>query len=538
MTTAAFAAMLLKPLSAGAPSTSGRAIEHFRERGVRLLAMLGWVAIAFLLGTALVINAQSFLPVLIVGAVANAGPTFMALRRRQDREARATAGTLAAVLPALLVFVLQGHEWQMDGHMYFFVALASLVVLCDWQPIAIASALIAVHHLVFDFAAPNWVFQGTGDLARVAFHAVAVIAQFAVLAFVTGRLSVLLEAQDDAVLEGRRLLQEAVTERARTNEALALAQQADIERANERSRSDTAERMMVLRRREELLALAAEFENGVAAIVRSLDEAAGQLEGSAVYLDDLAKQAGEEANEAVGNASDTSEEVRHVADAIQNLSRSIGVITTSAHEQSELTRAAERHEERTEATLISLGDHAAQIDGFVDEIRAIAAKTNLLALNATIEAARAGDAGRGFVVVAGEVKGLAGDAARASDRISRLLVGIRGSVDQASNDMAQAAGAVRSISAAAGGIAYAVDEQRCVASAIEGNASRAVEAADRIEQKVGLVASSIVAAASLSTQVRHSASSLSSGAGELRRSTERFISHLRGDQDGVDTPHE
>ena len=45
--------------------------------------------------------------------------------------------------PALGVYLLQGHAWQMDGHMYFFVALAALTVLCDWRPIVLASALIA-----------------------------------------------------------------------------------------------------------------------------------------------------------------------------------------------------------------------------------------------------------------------------------------------------------------------------------------------------------------------------------------------------------
>ncbi len=71
-----------------------------------------------------------------------------------------------------------------------------------------------------------------------------------------------------------------------------------------------------------------------------------------------------------------------------------------------------------EATLGELG-------GVVDAIAEIAAQTNLLALNATIEAARAGDAGRRFAVVAREVKNLAADTRRATERAGAMMTARR-----------------------------------------------------------------------------------------------------------------
>ena len=97
----------------------------------------------------------------------NVVPTFCAVRRRYDFQVGAILGINAAVQPALLVYMLQGHAWQMEGHMYFFVGLAALTLLCDWRPIAVAVGVIAVHHVLLSYVAPEWVFIGSGDFLRV-----------------------------------------------------------------------------------------------------------------------------------------------------------------------------------------------------------------------------------------------------------------------------------------------------------------------------------------------------------------------------------
>jgi methyl-accepting chemotaxis protein len=119
--------------------------------------------------------------------------------------------------------------------MYFFVGLAALTLLCDWRPIAVAVGVIAVHHLLLSYVAPEWVFIGSGDLPRVMVHALAVIMVLGALGPMMVHMGKLFVEQADA-----RAASEASAVSA--HEALEMARQAQHEVESEREKRLEAER--------------------------------------------------------------------------------------------------------------------------------------------------------------------------------------------------------------------------------------------------------------------------------------------------------
>ena len=124
-----------------------------------------------------------------------------------------------------------------------------------------------------------------------------------------------------------------------------------------------------------------------------------------------------------------------------------------------MTKAASGDTQRTQQAVLSLSNTAEQIGAIVGIISTIAAQTNLLALNATIEAARAGDMGKGFGIVASEVKALAKQTSDATEKISYQVAAIQDSTKKSVGEISSIAKIIEQLTASATVIASAVEEQ-------------------------------------------------------------------------------
>jgi methyl-accepting chemotaxis protein len=503
-------------------------LNKLRIRGVLLLTILGWASTASLLLLTLLFNYQHELIAVAFSAAVNMMPTFYANRERYDATAGIVLGFMAAVQPALLVYMLQGHPWQMEGHMYFFVGLSALTLVCDWRPIAVAVGVTAVHHLLLSYVAPEWVFIGSGDLVRVMVHALAVSMVLGVLGPMMVHMGKLFVEQSDARTASEQSEAEALKSAGSAKQALETARVALEQVEAEREKRFEAERRThASARRDELLSLAGAFESSVAKIVQSVGSAAAQLEHAASNMHRFAHNAGEQSASAAREAEGASQSAMRVSASVSDLSKSITSIAATADKQAELGVAARGASQTGEEVIRALAEQAANIDAFVGLIQGVASQTNMLALNATIEAARAGDAGRGFGVVAAEVKALANKAHEATGQINQIVLGIGSGAAEADEVIGKVSRAMVELEQAATKMRATIGDQSSVATLIEQSAVDSAAGVNQIAQRIGEVAKAAGEAVQFSDEIQSSATGLTKIAQGLKSATDEFLSQLR-----------
>jgi methyl-accepting chemotaxis protein len=324
-----------------------------------------------------------------------------------------------------------------------------------------------------------------------------------------------------------------VTNRDRADEIGAMAQTVEVFKQNataiqrmERERSEQKDRATA-EKQTTLNQLADAFEAEILRVINTVSTAAAQLQQNANVMNSTANETDRQSKLVQDASEQAIGNVRTVADAAEELSKSIDEIGQQVSAATKVTGSAVTQVATTTSMVEKLVAVVHRIGEIINLINAIASQTNLLALNATIEAARAGEAGRGFAVVASEVKNLASQTAKATDEIASHI----GAVQSGTNDVVNAIQAISStideINDISATIAAAVTQQNATTAEIARNAEQAAGGSREVSGNIRSVSRAAADTGRVANDMVKAAVDLTQQAATLRVGADAFIARVR-----------
>lgn len=296
-----------------------------------------------------------------------------------------------------------------------------------------------------------------------------------------------------------------------------------------------AERKKRQQRQNELNQLVGIFGSTIGAVFSQILTSSKDMVGQAGNMlsqstdsQAMAKDVATEAEQSAANAQSLSSATEEMVASIKEIAQQV---TRSA----EVTKQAVEFSQTSENDVKQLQQISREIGEVVSLITDIAEQTNLLALNATIEAARAGEAGKGFAVVASEVKSLANATAKATDEISLKIQSIQTASGQSAESIGQIGKIISDIDQYVSAIMAAIEEQNAVTEEIARNVQFVSDSSERVSGSVQKIQSQSSEVSQSSQAVTENADGMAQEADMLSKEVKTFLDAMQNTDVNDDT---
>lgn len=331
----------------------------------------------------------------------------------------------------------------------------------------------------------------------------------------------------DSIVEQEKLRKDAEIAREaerhrKEREAAAERERLDQERAREAQEAKLREERTT--RMEEIIN---SFRGHIEGAVANLERSSADMQITAQDMVTVAEQTGGRADKVNKASYEMQGSMKSVAAAVEQYTSSINEVNQQIRTANVISQETVHAGEGGRQSVSSLQTASNQIEAVVQLINEIAEQTNLLALNATIEAARAGEAGKGFAVVASEVKSLANQTAQATDSISKQINEMQSTTQGAVSAIEGIIAKVSNLNAVMTSISAAMEEQQAATMEIKRGVDFTSDGIGGVVQDVQDVSAGAQRSSESSNTMRTASEQLNRLSQEIKSEVDSFLSNVR-----------